>query len=93
MTEEQRPQLPAEVWERLHADSERPSPVTREVWGRLHRALDAGAPVPLACQYAGLPYATWLAESLFGNLSAVGSRLASAACQGLVQGSQRKRGR
>src|SRR5262245_25570382 len=59
---EERAQLPAEVWERLRADQERPTPITGEVWARLHRALDAGAPVALACQYAGLPYAAWLAE-------------------------------
>src|SRR2546421_5693825 len=39
-----------------------PSPITQEVWLRLLTALDAGAPPPLACQYAGIGYETWLAE-------------------------------
>jgi hypothetical protein len=39
-----------------------PSPITEEMWRRMLAALDAGAPPPLACQYAGLGYETWLAE-------------------------------
>ena len=43
-------------------DAERPCAITPEVWHRLLTALDAGAPTPLACQYAGIGYETWLAE-------------------------------
>jgi hypothetical protein len=40
-----------------------PSPISAEMWRRMLAALDAGAPPQLACQYAGLGYETWLAES------------------------------
>ena len=43
-------------------DGERPCAITPEVWHRLLTALDAGAPMTLACQYAGIGYETWLAE-------------------------------
>src|SRR2546430_11821382 len=43
-------------------DAERPCAIAPEVWWRLLTALDAGAPMPLACQYAGIGYETWLAE-------------------------------
>jgi hypothetical protein len=42
--------------------NEQSSPISPEAWQRLLAALDAGAPPPLACQYAGLGYETWLAE-------------------------------